>query len=309
MTDTSEPETRTSKGERLPGFHIHDLASFNAATTGNDLAIAGLYFFKELDDLVRLAWKIGDAFFDDPGSYQDVHGVGEALAQIHARYGTDERFPSDVQRDEIFHATFGSPGERTLPSGVSRAQETGVFPARRDVLLEAARAFAMRASDTGIATLRRSFLDAEQGMRSYLHNLKGDSINWSRQNTFGTITEKIGYEILRKVGPIFGTPPASTEFPYDIQDANGQKLVEKIWNQLVGNEIPILNQSRIGNLQLAALRGTEALAMIISYPESGDPDAVDAHIDAAYGWYTALCAVKGSATGAAPAPPTAMGSA
>ena len=75
-----------------------------------------------------LAYRVACDFFKRPHLYVTVDGLSEVLARLHARYGADETLPSDSQRDTVFVPIFGSGGVRTLPAGVSPAQETGDSP-------------------------------------------------------------------------------------------------------------------------------------------------------------------------------------
>jgi hypothetical protein len=298
-------------GGGLPDFRIHDLASFNNVT-GEGHEIAGLYFYQQLDCLVDLAYKLSCDFFNRPESYTDVGGLSlsQALATLHARYGSNETLPSDSQRDAIFLPIFGKGGERTLPPGVSPKQEKGDFPPLRDDLLKSAQAFAERAVDTGIDMLRARIRDALRVTKDYLDGLEGDSVKWSRLNALPTLTENFSYTFLRstKIAAVFGTAPATNDFPY-VEQASGHKLVENIWKQLAGDETPTLNRNRISSLQRAALRGAEAIAAIISFQEDLDNTDLDKITEALYKWDAALWAAKASATGAVSPPATGMGSA
>jgi hypothetical protein len=295
----------------LPDFRIHDLASFDHVTGKvGDGGIAGLYFFQQLDFLVDLAYKVSCDFFQRPESYTDAGGLSQQLATLHARYGSDETLPSDSQRDAIFLPIFGSGGQRTLPPGVPPKQEKGDFPGLWEDLRKAAQAFAERAVDTGEDMLRARIRDALQVTKDYLDGLEGDSVKWSRGNALPTLTENFSYTFLRstKIAAIFGTAPATADFPY-VEQASGHKLVEKIWKQLAGDESPTLNRNRISSLQRAALRGAEAIAAILSFREDLNNTDLDKITEAVYKWDAALWAAKASATGAVSPPATGMGSA
>jgi hypothetical protein len=280
----------------LADYRIYDLESFNQ-TTGAGHEVAGLYFYQQLDCLVDLAYRVACDFFKRPHLYINVDGLSETLARLHARYGTNETLPSGPQRDMVFLPIFGSGGMRTLPAGVASAQETGDFPALRDDLLKAAQAFAERQSDTGVEMLRQRVKDAHKPMADYLDGLEGDSVRWSRFHALPTLTEDFSYTIFRKAGiaAVFGTPPASGDFPY-VEESSGQKLVENVWKQLADNESPVLNRERISNLQRVALRGAEALATIIDFRENFNNSDLDRLITKLYTWYAALWSVKAFAT-------------
>jgi hypothetical protein len=298
MTDVSAPERPRggATSTKLVDYRIHDVESFNQ-TTGAGHEIAGLYFYQQLDCLVDLAYRVACDFFNRPHLYIDVDGLSETLARLDARYGTDETLPSGPQRDRVFLPIFGSGGVRTLPAAVASTPETGDFPVLRDDLLKAASAFAERAVDSGVEMLRARVKDAHRPMADYLNGLEGDSVRWSRFNAFPTVTETFGYTILRNAGiaTVFGTPPASGNFPY-VEESGGQKLVENVWKQLAGDESPILNRERISNLQRVALRGAEALATIIDFQENFDNGDLDRLITKLYTWDAALWSLKVSGT-------------
>jgi len=155
-----KPDRGQPKGEKMatiPNHRISDLNSFESVT-GDPRQVAGLYFYLKLDCLVDLAYKVSYDFFKRPHLYTALGAVQAAggsqslssiLAKLHARYGTNEFFPSAAQRNEIYLSVFGQ------ASGYS-AQEEGDFPRLRDGLIHAAAAFAERVFDTGAEMLRES---------------------------------------------------------------------------------------------------------------------------------------------------------
>jgi hypothetical protein len=287
----------------LTNYHIEDLISFNDVT-GNPRQIAGLYFYHQLDLLVDLAHKVSYDFFARPKLYIDLGEVQEPggpprplreiLAQLHARFGYDEFFPCNPQRDEIFLPIFGR-------GGVYSAAEEGDFPRLRDALINAAAAFAERVFDTGVDMLRERVRTTVRVFRQYLRGVQGDSIKWSRENALSALTENVTYNILRGPGVagVFGirTPP-EPNWPY-IEDANGDKLIEAISRQLQLADRPdahIVTWEQILNLQRVALRGAEAIATVIDFQEPGSNDELSLLITKCYTWGAALLSVAPTAT-------------
>lgn len=293
QTTKRDGDTPATVGDDATGYHIRDFDSFTR-TTGTGHEIAGLYFWQQLDFLVDLAYKVSCDFVKRPHLYVNVDGLEEDLARLQARYGTDERFPSDPQRDAIFHPIFGSGGVRTLPAGASAQPEAGDFPARREDLLKATQAFAERAVDTGVEMLQARVEDTHRPLLDYLSGLNGASLAWSRDHALPTVTET-SYKIFRSAGiaRVFGTPP-SVAFPF-VEESAGEKLVESVWKQLAGSDSPVLNRARISSLQRVALRGAEALATIIDFQENDGNAALIGLITRGYRWDSAIWSAAGSA--------------
>lgn len=285
----------------LTNYVISDLRSFQA-TTGDPRQIAGLYFYQQLDCLVDLAHNVSYDFFMRPKLYIDLgevqqnerpRPIREILAQLHARFGHDEFFPSNSQRDEIFLPVFGQ-------CGTCSTAEEGDFPRLRDALISAAAAFAERVFDTGVDMLRERVRTTVRVFRQYLRGLQGDSIKWSRENALSLLTENVTYTILRSKGVagVFGiqTPP-EPNWPYT-EDANGDKLIEAISQQLQWADRPdphIVTWEQILNLQRAALRGAEAIATVIDFQEPGSNDELSLLITKCYTWGAALLSVASTA--------------
>src|SRR5215472_16379296 len=100
----------------LPDLRIKDRKTFEDVTK-DPHQLAALYFYQQLDCLVDLAHRISYDFFKRPQNYIDLgqvpasgappKSVSLILAELHARFGYDELFPSNDQRDEIFIPIFG----------------------------------------------------------------------------------------------------------------------------------------------------------------------------------------------------------
>jgi hypothetical protein len=311
--DRSPAQTRSSGGAaRLADYRIDDLKSFESVT-GEPHQLAGLYFYQQLDCLVDLAHAVSHDFFKRSHRYINLgrtqpkdepsRPLRQTLAQLRARYGYDELFPSVTQRDEIYLPIFGSRG------GYAPTEE-GDFPRLRNQLLDAAATFAERVFDTGEDMLRAAVRTTHRPMSEYLQGLHGDSVRWNRENALAGLTEAVSYPVLRssQVSGVFGIqPPPVVDWPYT-EDSNGTKLVEAMSQQLEEVDRPgdtNLSRERISNLQRAALRGAEAIATIIDYRESPDKADLDRLITKCYTWRAALLSVDGIAEMAQPANPMA----
>jgi hypothetical protein len=281
---------------------IHNFTSFKTVTTE---PVARLYFYFMLDPLVELAYQVSCDFFQRPHFYTklgdasvsngETESVSNVLARLHSRLGSNELFPSSKQRNEIYFPIFGGPPE-------SATGKTNTFLGLRNVLMEAAAAFAGNAVDTGVEVLRESVRSSARPLRNYLAQLRGDSVKWSAEKGLSHLTEEVCYAVFRSSGVagVFGiTIAPDTNWPY-VEDSNGDKLVEAMSNQLgpfndsVGNP---RKEELFSNLQGAALRGAEALATIADFKDS-DGEDIDPLIRRVYSWRSALSAFKaGSITG------------
>ena len=129
--------------------------------------------------------------------------IAPLLARLRMRYGTDERVPSQEQRDEIFLPLFGASS--------AGSNGAGDFARLRDELLSASAAFAERVFDTGEEMLRERVRTTHRPFKDYLIGLQGDSLAWSVDEELATVTGKLAYPILRNSGvaAVFGisTPP------------------------------------------------------------------------------------------------------
>jgi hypothetical protein len=279
---------------------IVDFASFEALTRGAH-QIAGLYFFQQLDCLVDLAHQVSYDFFRRPQLYlnlgqtvsaRQARPVAQVLAELHARFGYNELFPGTLQRVEIYRPVFGG--------GAGGVGEEGDFPRLRDALLDAAAAFAERVFDSGVEMLRERVRTTHRPFAQYLQGLQGDSLQWDREQALATLTEDAAYGVLRAKGVtgVFGVERApEAAWPYT-EDANGDKVVESISHQLTWAGQPAearISRERISNLQRAALRGAEALVVIIDFGAASGNDVLNDLITRCYTWRAALLSVLGQA--------------
>jgi hypothetical protein len=295
MTTTDTPSTAVAPSF-APAPFINDLDSFEAITRDVH-AVAGLYFFQQLDCVVQLAHRIADDFYARPHLYVEVEdpthprpSIGRLLAKLHARFGTDETLPSHMQRSAIFMPIFGS--------GIDlAAAESGNFPALRDSLLAAAAAFAQTGVDSGIDMLRGGFRTAAGNLLDYLNYVAGDSVRTSRA-LLGELTEGVTYTVLRSPGiaHVFGVTQAPlAAWPYT-PDSTADKLVA-LASASLDSTAPV-SADRISSLNRAALRGAEALAMlidsatVIDSSDSRNDAELDELIKKCYTWGVAMTASR-----------------
>ncbi|MGH8655931.1 MAG: hypothetical protein ACREYE_28805 [Gammaproteobacteria bacterium] len=247
----------------IADHQINDLESFKKVTS-DPHQIAGLYFFYKLDCLIDLAYKVSHDFYDRPELFTDLAGASEAIARLHARYGCDEGFLNKKQRLAIYFALFGMPASMDV-----LADEEGNFPNLRDELIEACATF-VETKFGDEDSLRENVRQKHRLFEEYLTGLKGDSVNWSRDNALSGLTEDVSYQILRNKGvsAVYGiaTKPKN-EWPY-LFDSNADKLIEKVSKQLMSPEksektdadgqhemYKYISREEITNLQRAAIEG------------------------------------------------------
>jgi hypothetical protein len=290
-------QPQVEKGEKImsPNYRITNLHSF-AEVTKEPRQIAGLYFYQMLDCLVDLAYKVSADFRKRPQLYRDLGQppIAQTLAELNAQYGTKINLLSENQRNEVYLPIFGN-------WNGSAPNESDSFPRLRDDLVHAASAFAERAVDTGVTMLREGVRTAHRPFKDYLLGLQGDSVRFSKEIALSDLTERICYPVLRNPGvaAVFGIAKQSgVEYPYATDPAE-DLLVEEISRQLRwgDNSQTYITRERISNLQRAALRGAEAIAIAIAFEEA-DPDQTDADLDLLitkfYTWGTALASLNGS---------------
>lgn len=307
-----DPQASSATTPGIPDHRIRDLGTFQQVT-GEPRQVAGLYFYKLLDCLVDLAYKISCDFFARPHLYTQLEStilvapaqspaqsttLSEILARLHARYGSNERIPSKEQRNEIYVPIFNQAEDYTTNGGD--------FPRLRDELVNAAAAFAERVFDTGVEMLRERVRTTHRPFKEYLVGLQGDSVRWSKEEALFGLTENISYTILRSSGiaAVFGISLVPrNEWPY-FEDSNADKLIEetsKQLKQLKSDQSAVtLTREYISNLQRVALRGAEALATIIDFDERSSDADLNLLITKCYTWGSALLSLKGR--GAQPQP-------
>jgi hypothetical protein len=263
------------------------------AITSEPREIAGLYAYAHLDRLIDLALRVAGDFFARPQLYTQLgRSMLEGdLARLNARTGADEMFLSHGQRQAIYRPLFG---DGTVTSDFQRLC---------DPLLEASAVYAEWAQPTGQPMLRERVRTAHRPFREYLSGLRGASVSWSRKEALPKLADGVAYPIVRDRGVIavFGlTRPAADDLPY-IEDANGDKAVEEMARELEPANASALTRESFSAMQRVALRGAEAIAMVIDFTGTEEDDALDALITRCYTWHAALKAWRiGSGGGPRP---------
>jgi hypothetical protein len=278
MTETSETLDGASE---LPNYRISDQATFDN-TTGAGHELAGLYAWAKLDCLIRLARLVSLDFFTRPEYYKQLDpDVVRSLAELNARYGSDEQFPSDEQRHTIFTPLF--------------EDAAGDFVRDRDGLLSAAATYSEWGQATGQVMLREAVRTTHTNFIGQLTLFNGASVNWSREVALPHLANDVSYSILRDPGvtAVFGVAnEPGDDWPYS-EDANGDQLVEEISRRLDPNKVPPLTRHDFRLQQRAALRGAEAIAAILDFKPGDGDAALDELITRCYTWYAALQGATG----------------
>lgn len=242
-------------------YSINNQATFDAVT-GEGHELAALYAYAKLDCLVRLAHLVSVDFFKRPEYYKEFRDpdIANALAQLRARYGSDENFPSEEQRAQMLSPLF--------------EDSSGDFARARDALLSAAATYSEWGQATGQAMLREAVRTTHETFLGQLTLFNGVSSRWSRNNAFPKITSGLSYRILREAGVagVFGvTNPPGDDWPYR-EDANGDQLVDDISHRLENNASMSMTRNAFRRRQRAALRGAEAISVIVDFGVGSNED-------------------------------------
>jgi hypothetical protein len=283
---------------------ITDRASFDRDTSDRRAA-AGLLFFKELDCLVELAYRISIDFFDQPQLYRDVPAeIVADLTALRTRYGYQEDFLSREQRQAILSGLFGDPEGMAHLNGVAGSPTAYSYAALRDQVLAAAAAFAERVFDTSEGILRTTVRIMHVYLKDYVLDQTGASVEWSRRDGFPAITDRC-YRILRdqQIAARFGVNAAAgQEWPFAVS-ANGSKLAEQISQTPMRMPVPPISRGAFNDMQQLALRGAEALATVIDFRDNDLHDGrTDTLISTCYSWYAARGRVLNLPVSAPPLP-------
>ncbi|MGW3815312.1 hypothetical protein [Streptomyces sp. NPDC005046] len=281
----SAMEKGPGRGSRV----ITDEASFEALTS-EPSQIAALYFYLQMDHVVCAAHRVALSSVERPQMYTRLHEKTSAgqLARLRARYGHDEHVPNRAQRAAVFEGAFQESATHAM-----RGTGDFSFPKERDLLLDAACKYAERVYDTGVDLLLASVRNALLPLQSYLQGLHGDTLVWSVEETLGGITRHLAYPVLHDAGisAVFGvTTPPSENWPF-IEDTNADRLLEEIDRQL-----PLPDQELFQHATRAvsssrhrvALRGAEAIAAILEFPQNGPTEQLVDLTSKCYLWATAL---------------------
>jgi hypothetical protein len=271
---------------------ITNLSSFQEVTA-EPRQIAGLYFYRLLDCLVDLAYKVSVDFRNRPQLYKVLGDppLAPTLAKLNAKYGTDVEFLSGSERNGVYLPLFGT------SDTVSSNSISGFSRLRRD-LVRSATAFVEGAGERGAPMLREAVRIAHKPFKGYLMGLHGDSVRFSKDVALFGLTEKICYPILRsrEIATIFGvTDLQRVEYPYATDPAE-DLLIEQIAGQLPTQADPSQSyvtptRERISSLQSAALAGAEAIAAVIDFHDRASDNDLDRLISKCYIWGTTLASL------------------
>jgi len=180
----------------------------------------------------------------------------------------------------------GSPGTPTSPyhSGQDR------FGRERDQLLAATAAFAERVFNTGERPLRDTVGVMAPGLKSYLSDMNHAMVQFCRETALRILTEDTSYKILRNPGiaAVFGLEAPSIAWPY-VEEPNGTTLVAVITNKQEFHFPDPVSRDAFIDRQRVALRGAEAIATLLDFPDGSDVDGADTNllISKCYTWYAA----------------------
>ena len=184
---------------------------------------------------------------------------------------------------------FHVPPEGAPPDGKAvlpmppRAEAKHQFGPERDQLLAATAAFAERVFNTGERPLRDTVGVMAPGFKSYMRDMNRAMVEWCRDKALPALTENTSYKILRNTGIAarFSMEPPSDAWPYR-EEANGTTLVATICPELI-------DRSKFIDRQRVALRGAEAIATVLDFPEGSDVGSADVEllISKCYTWYAA----------------------
>jgi len=263
---------------------ISNRATFDIVT-GDPRQIAGLYYYRMLDCLFELSYKISEDFFARPHLYIDVGGTDVAgrIGRLHVEYGHGLPFLDKTQRDAIYRPLFGE--EIVLAD-----HYTHDFMRNKKQLLEAAAAYAERVHDSGIDMLRERVRAAHRPFKEYLAGLHGDALKWTKEFVFPQLANDFSYVFFRTKGiaAVFSLAVVPREqWPYT-EDSNGDKLVEEVAGHFHHGDSPRLTREAFSSLQRAALRGAEALAAVLDFDEAQSDDALSVLITKCYTWRAAI---------------------
>src|SRR5262249_696952 len=147
---------------------IADLASFSAVCD-EPHQLAALYFYRTLDVLVELAYKVSTDFYSRPQLYKHLGqpSIAPVLPALNAQYGHAITFKSNRPRKAVYSPIFGR------CNGLNAAGSDR-FCRLRAGLIEAVIAFAERATDTTTEALRDGVSVALKPFKDYLLSLHGD---------------------------------------------------------------------------------------------------------------------------------------
>jgi hypothetical protein len=288
---------------------FNDFESFKELTNPPH-QVAGLYFLYMLDVLVDEVHYVAKDFYCSPYLFNElenqnsdytVDSTESILVKLYARWGSHEKYLDTYQRGKIFTALFG-------------IDHHDNFPQLTCELMKACAAYAEHVFGDKEALLAR-VKTTIRPLQAYLDGIRGISTDVSRRQLL--VLAENSYKVLRdsKIAGRFGIPkPPLPTYPYTF-DANGDKVVERIWKTLMSSprdtnmhtdkpaSVPPLTLEMISNRIRAGREATMGLVKIMNYEEDGssDDDLVSL-IRSVYNWGAALMSIQPSAHYVAYAP-------
>jgi hypothetical protein len=251
--------------------------------------IGRLYTLWCLDCLIDIGYAVSVDFVARPQLYLS-DDIPDAIVQLRTSYGMTANFPNTAQRQMMMMPIFG----RSDALKPDASNGSAPFHIARNKFLDAVKAFAERAVDTGIAMLEervrsatvpldanfRAFADVSNAEPGKSLRLTGGQIE-AVSNTVASIL------VAPSVARVFSVSPADAKWPFDSTDPNGAKLVEN-----AGSALPVPPECKLGYtkfilLQRVAQEGAQTLPLLLS-TNLNDETQLLALISQAYTWGTSL---------------------
>jgi hypothetical protein len=210
--------------------------------------------------------------------------IPDVIVQLRMTWGTDVPFPNGVQRRALMLPIFGRSDSLTPDASTG----TAPFHVARKKLIDACIAFSERSVDTGLTMLEERVRSALVPLRAHFDALRGKSVRLTATQQMIPLSDDV-VGILRAPGVarVFSVSPAADKWPFDSDDPNGAKLVEK-----AGTDLPLaaeckLTYTKFILLQRVAQEGGRALALLLTTNPDSEPDLL-ALISKVYTWGTSL---------------------
>jgi len=260
------------------------------ATNDDDVTTATgrLYERWTLDVLSALAPAAAALFKVRPQRFKRLEpGIADALARFHYQTGYNEGNLDHSQRKALLVPLLGE------SDGTAHEDDTSEFHRAASAVRAAAVDFAQRSEETGVAQLRAAFRDTLTTFERYLTSIEGAGV----QNAVRRVTSYFDatVDVFEDAGfaAAFGVPPApsANNWPFDLDlSGDGAVLVEEVGQQAAAAEFApairadqhtFILMQRIGHFGRRTIEGAAGAGAL-------DDAAIDALIDDAYRWWTAL---------------------
>lgn len=244
----------------------------------SEYPLAALYQRSVLDPIVEVAFMISHDFVERPLHYRAVPAkVAGILENFRIRTGSDPKWPSTAQRDEVFEPLFGD-----------------AFTTTGNALRAASVAFAESAARS-LETLQDSVRDTCTAFRAYLKSIDGRVVSLADTQTQPVFHNAVEVFRSEAVTGAFGLLPPGRSWPLDTdsESPDGTVLIEEIQRALgLFHDRPTLTQHVFILLQRVARYGSLTVAGVLDDSSDwDDSDQLHALIRNACGWDTALRAV------------------